>query len=107
MWVTELFRERKTKAAFCLLIKDLQLYDHEYFFKFFRMSPTKYEHLLGLVAPAITKSSIRHEAIGSSERLTVTSKFIFAGTSQIDLAGMFRISPTSICRIINETCIAL
>ena len=54
MWVRKLFRERKTKGAFSLFIKD-----HEYFFKFFRMTPTKYEHLLSLIAPAITKSSLR------------------------------------------------
>ena len=46
MWVRKLFRERKTKEAFNLFIKDMQLFDHEYFFKFFRMKPTKYKHLL-------------------------------------------------------------
>ena len=107
MWVRQLFKERETKGAFNLLVKDMALYDQEYFFKFFRMTPTKYEQLLQLVAPAITKCSIRREAIGPSERLTVTLKYIFAGTSQIDLAGMFRISPTSISRIINETSSAL
>ena len=55
MWVRKLFRERKTKGAFNLLIKDMELHDHEYFFKFFRMTPTKYEHLLGLVAPSNNK----------------------------------------------------
>ncbi|XP_065673860.1 putative nuclease HARBI1 [Hydra vulgaris] len=71
------------------------------------MTPTKYEHLLSLIAPAITKSSLRRETIGASERLMVTLKYIFGGTSQIDLAGMFRISPTSVGRIINKTCIAI
>ena len=68
------------------------------------MTPTK-EHLLSLIAPAITKSSLRRETIGASKRLMV--RYIFGGTSQIDLAGMFRISPTSIGRIINETSIAI
>ena len=107
IWVRKLFQERNSKGAFNLLIKDLRLHDQEYFFKFFRMTPTKYEELLQLVAPAITKCSIRRETIGPSERLTVTLKYIFAGTSQIDLAGMFRISPTTISRIIQETCSAL
>ena len=106
MWVRKFFRERKTKGAFNLFIKDMQLFDHKYFFKFFRKTPTKYEHLLNLIAPAITKSSLRRETIGASERLMVTLRYIFGGTSQIDLAGMFRISPTSIGRIINETSIA-
>ena len=89
MWVRKLFRERKTKGAFSLFIKYVQLFDHEYFFKFFRMTPTKYEHLLSLIAPASTKSSLRRETIRASERLMVTLRYIFGGTSQIDLAGMF------------------
>ena len=85
----------------------MQLFDHEYFFKFFRMTPTKYEHFLSLIAPAITKSSLRCETIGASEQLMVTLRYIFGGTSQIDLAGLFRMSPISIGRIINETSIAI
>ena len=45
----------------------MQLFDHKHFFKFFRMTPSKYEHLLNLIAPAITKSSLRHETIGASD----------------------------------------
>ena len=103
MWVRKIFQERSTKGEFALLIHDLKLHDHEYFFKHFRMTPTRYEHLLSLIAPSITKNSLRREAIGASERLTVTLKFIFSGTSQVDLSAMFRISPTAIGRIINET----
>ena len=106
-WVRRIFMERETKGAFNLLVKDMALHDHEYFFKFFRMSPTKYEELLKLVAPHLTKCSLRRKAIGPSERLTVTLKYIFAGTSKIDLSGMFRISKTTISRIINETCLVL
>ena len=99
--------ERKTKGAYNLLIQDLRINDHKYFFPFFRMTPTRYEHVLGIIAPYITKSSLKREAIGPSERLIVTLKYIFAGMSQVDLSGMYRISPTSIGRIINETCIAI
>ena len=85
----------------------MQLFDHKYFFKFFRMTSTNYEHLLSLIAPAITKSSLRRETIGASERLMVTLRYIFGGTSQIDLAGMSLISQISIGRIINETSITI
>ena len=64
-------KERETKGASNLLVKDIALYDQEYFFKFFRMTPM-YEQLLQLVASVITKCSIRREAIGPGERLTVT-----------------------------------
>ena len=42
-WVRKIFQERKTKGEFHLLIKDLKLFDNEYFFKYFRMSPNKFE----------------------------------------------------------------
>ena len=67
----KLFRERKTKGAFNLFIKDMQLFDHKYFLKFFKMTPTNYKHLLSLIAPTITKSSLRHKTIGVSEQLMV------------------------------------
>ena len=42
-WVRKIFDERKTKGEFHLLIKDLKLFDNEYVFKYFRMSPNKFE----------------------------------------------------------------
>ena len=41
-------------------------YDKEYFFQKYRMSPTRFEELLALVAPRILKSSAKSEAIYSS-----------------------------------------
>ena len=63
-WVRSIFRERKLKGEFYTLIQDLKLFDTEYFFKQFRMTPTNLEELLSWVAPKIEKSSVRHELIG-------------------------------------------
>ena len=41
MWVRKISRERKQKGKFHLLIKELRLHDHNYFFKYFRMSPLR------------------------------------------------------------------
>ena len=90
-WVRQIFLDREKKGAFNMLVKDLSLFDNEYFFSLFRMTPTKYEDLLmKLAAPKLTKDSLRGSAIEPSKRVTVTLKYIFAGTSQIDLSGMFR-----------------
>ena len=56
-----------------------------------------------LIAPAITKSSIKREVIGPSERLSVTLRYLSTGDSHVTIGSSFRISPTSIGRIINET----
>ena len=44
----EYLRKRKTKGEFHTLVADMKLFDHEYFQKQFRMSPTKLEELLRL-----------------------------------------------------------
>ena len=36
-WVREIYRKRDEKVEFNILIKELQLRDHEYIFKCFRM----------------------------------------------------------------------
>ena len=58
-WVRKIFQERKLKGEYHLLVKDLKLFDHEFFFKQFRMLPNKYEKLHSYIAPIITKSSVR------------------------------------------------
>ena len=49
-WVRSILRERKLKGEFHTLIQDLKLFETEYFFKQFRMTPTKLEELLSWVA---------------------------------------------------------
>ena len=109
VWVRKIFQDRKQKGEFHLLLRELKLYDHEYFFKYFRMSPTQYEHFLSLIAaPSITKSSLRRwETIGPSKRLAVTLRYLFTGDAQVIIGTSFRISPTSVGRIVHETCIAI
>ena len=103
-WVRKIFQERKTKGEFHLLIKDLKLFDNEYFFKYFRMSPNKFEELLALVAPLITKECKVREPICPAERLCVTLRHLVTGDSHITIATSYRMSPTTVGRIIKETC---
>ena len=103
VWVRKVYQERKQKGEFHLLIKDMMLYDHFLFFKYFRMNPTQYEQLLQKIAPRIQKSSEKREQIGPSERLSVALRYIFTGDSQKSIASSFRISLTSIGRIVHET----
>ena len=76
VWVRKILTERKSKGEYHVLVKELKLFDHEFFFKQFRMSPTRFEELLQLVGPVITKSSLRREAIGPEERLCITLRFL-------------------------------
>ena len=61
MWTRKLFVDRRAKGEYQILVKDLMLFDHLYFFKSFRMSAVRFEQLLSWVAPFITKSRVdRH-----------------------------------------------
>ena len=101
-WVRPIFRERKLKGEFHTLIQDLKLFDSEYFFKQFRITP-KLKELLSWVAPKIEKSSVRREPIGPEQRLCVTLRYLVTGDAHVTIAASYRISPTSIGRIIKET----
>ena len=100
---TLFYQEGKWKGEFHLLIKDMVLCDNFLFFKYFRMSPTQYEELLQEIAPRIQKCSEKREPIGPSERFSVTLGYLFTGDSQVTIAASFRISQSSIGRIILET----
>ena len=107
MWVRKLFRERRPKGLYNVLLKDLMLFDHEYFFKAFKMSPGRFEKLLSWIAPLILKLSRIRDVKGPSERLCVTLWYLTSGDAQLSIASSFRISPPTISRIIQETCGAI
>ena len=77
-WIRTIFAEREEKSEFHLLVKDMQLFDSEYFFKSFRMSPGTFEALLSWVAPYIKKSSLRRKVASPAERLSVTLRYLKA-----------------------------
>ena len=88
-WVREILKERNTKGEYHLLIKELKLYDHEFFYKQFRITPTKYEELLCWVAPKIIKSNIKRESISPGERLCVTLRFLVTGDAQTTIGASY------------------
>ena len=83
------------------------LFDHETFYKQFRMSPSRYETLLQMIAPLITKSSMRREAIHPSERLLITLRALCSGDSNFTISCSYRVGVTTVRRIIKETSIAI
>ena len=103
MWVRQVYTERKEKGEYCSLIKEIQFFDEMLFYQQFRMTPQKYEHLLTLVAPRITKSQMKREAISPGERLSVTLRYLVTGDAQTTIAASYRMSKTSVHRIIKET----
>ena len=67
------------------LLPHLRLNDPEMYFKYLRMSPEWYTHLLSLVSDKLTKVALR-ECVSASERLTITLVYLATGCSQQDLS---------------------
>ena len=102
MWVRKVYQERKLKGEFHLLIKEMMLQDHALFFAYFHMSSTKYDQILAIMTPRLQKCSEKRESICPSERLSVALRYLFTGDAQTTIAASFRISPSSIGRVIYE-----
>ena len=89
------------------LVKDLMLFDHAYFFKSFRMTPTRFEQLLSWIAPHIYKSSKIRDVTNPSERLCITLRNLASGDAQTTIASSYHVSPPVVSRIVRETCYAI
>ncbi len=78
------------------------------FFRYVRMLPETLEHLLKLVAPDITKEVKKmREPISADQRLVVTLRYLATGDSHATIAASYRMSATTVGRIISETCTVL
>ena len=64
-WVRKIFQERKKYGLYRILTDELRLFDKEYFFRFVRMTPQRFEQLLSLVGPR------------SSSAFPIFSKIVF------------------------------
>ena len=69
------------------------------------MSPERFDHLLSLVGPLISKLATRfRNPISLSERLAVTLRYLATGDSQQSQSFDFRIGKSTVSNIIRETC---
>ena len=72
------------------------------------MSLERYDHLLALVHPLITKQNTRfRKAITSSESLALTLRFLATGESQNSLTYLFQKGRNTVSKILSETCDAI
>ena len=106
-WIRDIFRSRFLLGEYHTLVKEMHENDHESFYKYFRMTPERFDNLLLLVGPMLTKKSLYREPISAGERLSVTLRFLATGDSQQTISFSYRIGLTTVSNIIAETCDAL
>ena len=77
-------------------------------YRYLRMSPERYGHLLRLVSPLIKKQDTNlRKAILAGERLAVTLRFLASGESQQSLSFAYRIGKSTLSCMLRETCDAI
>ena len=103
-WVSNILQKRKSLGAFHTLVQEMRLSHREEFFRYFRMSPDRFENLLSIVGPRLIKVCRSREPISPSERLAVTVRFLASGDSHRSLYYAYRISCSSISKNLSETC---
>ena len=90
------------------LIQEMRLFDHSSFYKYFHMSPAKFDELLSRVGPVISRRVTRmREPISPGERLAVTLRFLVTGDSMQTISFSFRLGHSTVSYIIENTCDAL
>lgn len=72
------------------------------------MSPERFEHLLSMIAPYITKKHCRSRMpISASERLCLCLRYLATGETQQSLSFSFRMGRATVSKIVKETCHAI
>ena len=104
-WVRKTYADRQSKSEYHLLVQDLKLHDQNNFFRCFRMSPENFEMLLSGIGPKIKKVTTKiREPISVGQRLCVTLRYLVTGDAHVTIAASYRMSPTTVGCIVNETC---
>ena len=71
------------------------------------MSPDRFDHLLSLIAPIITKNDSIRATIPPDERLTITLRFLASGGSEQALSNYFQVGKSTVSVIVDEVCDAI
>ena len=78
------------------------------FSRYMRMSPERFDYLLSLVSPLISKHTTKlREPISAAERLALTLRFLASGNSQQSMLFSYRVGRQTVSSVIKETCHAI
>lgn len=117
---------RMVKSQFHELVLELRTRDVELFIKYFRMTPTTFDHLLSLVLPKIQHYTTHSMPISAAERLALTIRLqtenfaldynfdfykflrlLATGDAQQSMAFAYYIALSTVNKIFHETCRAI
>lgn len=104
-WVDELNLTREREGMFARMNGMLRNNPTN---NYTRMTAENFDYLVHLVTPYIQKEDTNYrKSISPAERLAVTLRYLASGSSMTSLSYEFRLSKTSVSRIVPETCEAI
>ena len=107
-WVRAWIQRRRKHGAHHALMQELSAEDPEGFRNFLRMDTKDFQELLRKVTPLIQRQDTNmREAISSSERLSITLRYLATGDSYHSLEYLYRIPVSTLSGLIQETCQAI
>ena len=107
-WVRAIFQTRRTRGEFHSLVNEMRLGDHQSFYRYFHMSPQRFNHLLSSVGPTITLQTTNfRQPISAGERLAIAPRYLVTGDSMQTILFSYRVGHSTVCGNIDSTCDAI
>ncbi|XP_077508521.1 uncharacterized protein LOC144119877 [Amblyomma americanum] len=103
-WVRPILQNRKSESEFYTAMPLLISGDKEYFKKYFKMTPEKFEELHALVEEPLTKDHTIREPLPSRMRLAITLRYLCSGMHMQDVAMGFRVGISTVSEVVHYTC---
>ena len=81
----------------------MRLQDHSMYFNYFRMLPSTFDDLLGLVGPSLVRKTTNlRKPLPLQLRMAVALRYLATGESQASLSFNYRIAISTVCQILDE-----
>jgi hypothetical protein len=108
LWVRDWIGRRDSRGVSALLLKELASQDVNEYKILLRMTPEKFDTVLGMIVHKIERQNTQmRDAIPSRLMVEVTLHFMATGNSYRTLQYLFRILKSSISNFIPEVCDAI
>ncbi|XP_040066640.1 uncharacterized protein LOC115309373 [Ixodes scapularis] len=103
-WVRPIWQNRRRESEFHTSMPLLISGDTEYFQKYYKMRPEKFEELHSLVETPLTRAYLTREPLLSRARLAMTLRYLSSGMQIQDIALAFRVGISTASGVIHSTC---
>ena len=81
-----------------MLINEMRLVDHERFYRYFHMTPQRFDSLLSIVGPLLScQTTLMRSPVSAGERLTVRICYLVICDSMQTISLSYRLGHSTVC----------